>query len=191
MIVRVLSLAGLLLASAAASAHPGHADVALRDGFLHPWLGWDHLLAMIAVGIWAWQSQRGQGVWRLPAAFVAAVAVGALAGQTWGDSVLVEWSIAASLIVVGGLIAMAVRGATLPSMLLVALMGLAHGWAHGAGLSAEPASLAFVGGLLVATALLHAIGVGFAAFLLGRGATGSLRFAGAWVAAAGCGLLIV
>ncbi|AXQ31604.1 hypothetical protein D0B54_02035 [Solimonas sp. K1W22B-7] len=71
-----------------AEAHPGHAGLALRDGFLHPWLGLDHLLAMLAVGLWARQLQGPAdagdrlGSWisplLLPAFFVAAVGVGAV-----------------------------------------------------------------------------------------------------------------
>lgn len=178
-----------------AEAHPGHAGLALRDGFLHPWLGWDHLLAMLAVGLWARQLQRASGAsllqtLQLPALFVAAVAGGALAGHQLGGSGLVEALIASSLIGLGALLAVAGKvprgiaaGLTLP-------MGLVHGWAHGAEMAADAPMLPFFAGFMLATAALHLCGVGLATLALNRGAGLLIRASGLGFAAIGCGLLV-
>lgn len=194
-----IALLAVLCLPVIADAHPGHAGLALRDGFMHPWLGLDHLLAMLAVGLWARQLQGsrdagdGRSAWvsplMLPAFFVAAVAAGAVVGEQIGGSGLVEGLIATSLIALGALLA-AARG--LPLAMTVALtlsMGLVHGWAHGAEMPADASMQAFFAGFLAATAILHLCGIGLASLLMKRGATVVLRAGGVGLAAIGCGLL--
>ncbi len=187
---RILTLSTLLVLSGVADAHPLHAGAAMADGFLHPWLGWDHLLAMVAVGLWARQRQPGMAVAWLPAGFVAAVAVGAWAGHWRGDAAMVESWIALSLVGLGALLALRVRLSMPLALLLVPAMGLAHGWAHGVELPASAPGLPFAAGFVGATAVLHGIGVAIAAGVLSRGAAPLLRIGGIGILASGCGLLL-
>nr|WP_301334145.1 HupE/UreJ family protein [Solimonas sp. SE-A11] len=197
--LRRIALLALLCVPVIAQAHPGHAGFALRDGFLHPWLGLDHLLAMLAIGLWARQMQGSPAgaseprTWAslltLPALFVLAVAVGATAGERIGGSGLVETLIAASLIALGALLAAARRLPLGVSVTLVLAMGLAHGWAHGAEIPVDAPRQAFFAGFLSATALLHLCGIALASLAIHRGAATGLRASGIGLAAVGCGLL--
>lgn len=197
--LRRIALLGLLCLPVIAQAHPGHAGLALRDGFLHPWLGVDHLLAMLAVGLWARQLQGASAngsqpgspgtVLMLPVLFMLAVAVGALLGKQLGGDSLVETLVATSLIALGALLAVARRLPLATTAILVLSMGLAHGWAHGAEMPADAPMQAFFGGFLSATALLHLCGIGLASLVLKRGAAVLLRAGGVGMAAIGCGLL--
>ncbi|MDP9142403.1 MAG: HupE/UreJ family protein [Pseudomonadota bacterium] len=193
-----IALLAVLCLPLIAEAHPGHAGLALRDGFAHPWLGLDHLLAMLAVGLWARQMRRApsdsgerSSLLILPALFIAAVAAGAIAGQKIGGSGMVETLIATSLIALGALLAAARRVSRAAAIALLVPMGLVHGWAHGAEMPADAPMLPFFAGFLSATALLHLCGIGVASLALNRGAAGVLRAGGVGLAAVGCGLLAV
>lgn len=197
--LRRIALAALLFMPVMAEAHSGHAGLALRDGFVHPWLGLDHLLAMLAVGLWARQLQ-GAPVYGnqprspgssllLPALFVLAVAVGALGGAQFGGNGLIETLIATSLIALGALLAMARRLPLAAAVALVSSMGLAHGWAHGAEMPADAPMQAFFIGFLSATTILHLCGIALASLAMQRGAAVMLRAGGVGMAAIGCGLL--
>jgi len=176
-----LALVGCL-APTLAFAHPGH-DTGLIDGFAHPFLGWDHLAAMLAVGAWAWQQRAYGTALALPAAFVAAVAAGLLGAQTFGSGSIPESLVAGSLIVLGLVLGAAVQPKRMLALPVVACCGLVHGWAHGVESSAPGASLTLVG-LLSATALLHGLG---AAAVAGLRREWPVRLAG-WTMA-GAGLL--
>lgn len=193
--LRRIALVAVLFMPMMAEAHPGHTGFALRDGFLHPWLGLDHLLAMLAVGLWARQGQglsaggNRRPLLLPPALFILAVALGAIAGERLGGSGVVESLIAASLIALGALLA-AARGLPLAiSITLVPAMGLVHGWAHGAEMPADAPMQAWFAGFLSATALLHLCGIGLASLAMRRDAALALRAGGVGLAAVGCGLL--
>lgn len=197
--LRRIALVAVLFMPMMAEAHPGHTGFALRDGFLHPWLGLDHLLAMLAVGLWARQKQglraggqqpRSPGSLLMPPAlFVLAVAAGAIVGERIGGSGVVESLIAASLIALGTLLAVA-RGLPLAmSMVLVPATGLVHGWAHGAEMPADASMQAYFAGFLSATALLHVCGIALASLAIRWNAATALRASGVGMAAIGCGLL--
>lgn len=174
-----LSLAATLAATPAL-AHPGAAG-GFAAGIAHPLSGADHLLAMVAVGLWAGLC-GGRAMGLLPSAFVGAMTLGfslALAGLVLPG---VEPMILASVIVLGALVALAVRMELRVATALVALFGLFHGWAHGA--EAGGAALAFAPGFVLATVLLHAAGVG-----LGRSAMAA-RGLGLVTAAAGLVLTV-
>jgi len=199
--LRRIALLALLCLPVIAQAHPGHAGLALRDGFLHPWLGLDHLLAMLAVGLWARQLQGARANASpskspapslvLPVLFMLAVAAGALGGEQLGGGGLVETLIATSLIALGALLALARRLPQATAAILVSSMGLAHGWAHGAEMPADAPMQAFFAGFLSATALLHLCGIGLASLAMKQGAAVLLRAGGVGMAAIGCGLLAV
>ena len=168
-----------------ASAHVGvHTGAGFGGGFAHPFVGLDHLLAMLAVGLWAAQ-QGGRALWAVPAAFVAAMlAGGALA---WSGFVLpqVEAGITASVLVLGLLIATRQRWAVPVGMALAAVFALFHGYAHGLEMPGTAAPTLYAAGFALATATLH--GVGLAGGLLGRRA---LQLAGVGIAAAGVALVL-
>jgi urease accessory protein len=176
-------LALLLLVAPLAQAHPGHGPVDFVSGLVHPLTGWDHLLAMVAVGLWAAQL-GGRARWALPATFVGVMIVGATAGIMGLRPPGVEIGILASVLVLGVAVASAARLPLGAGLALVALAGLAHGLAHGAEMPLQADSLRFLAGMVTATAGLHAAGlaVGSAA---GRRSTALVRWAGAGIAAAG------
>lgn len=185
--MRAILLASLLLAAAAvpALAHTGVGPVSgFVAGFFHPPGGIDHLLAMLAVGVWAAQT-GGRAVWMVPAAFVGTMAVGGavgLAGIAIGGT---ETVIVASVLVLGVVIAAALKPSLYISVPLVGAFAFFHGLAHGAELPelAHPAHYAL--GFGVATALLHGIGIA-AAFAVGKVAPrAALRIAGGAQVAAG------
>ena len=146
------------------SAHPGHVSGvdALSAGFAHPLLGLDHVLAMMAVGLWA-AVLGGRAVWVVPTAFVACMLGGfafSLAGMRLPA---VEPGIAASVIVLGILIAGAIRVSLAGSACLVGLFAVLHGQAHGGELSGTAPMFAL--GFMGATALLHGAGIGLGRLL--------------------------
>ena len=129
-------------------------------GFLHPLKGLDHLLAMLTVGLISAQ-MGGRSIWTIPTTFVGVMALGGLIGLLGIGIPLVEYGIAASVIVLG--IALLSK-ATLPewvAMIAVGIFAVFHGHAHGAELPAVSSvviAIAYVVGFLVATAGLHVIG---------------------------------
>ncbi|WOI57739.1 HupE/UreJ family protein [Palleronia sp. LCG004] len=157
-----LSLA--LLTTLAATPAMAHLDPAAHGsvlaGLSHPVFGLDHILAMVAVGLWA-VALGQRAVWALPAAFVGAMIVG-YAGAVGGVGLpFVEPMILVSVMALGLVLALAISLPLGGAVALTALFGLFHGHAHGAELGAAGA-LAFGAGFALSTALLHAAGVGIA-----------------------------
>lgn len=151
----------LALAPTLAHAHPGHAAVDFAGGFAHPLLGSDHLLAMLAVGLWAAQL-GGRARWLVPTAFVSVMTLGAALGMTGEHLPLVEQGIMTSVLVLGVLIAAAARLPLAASVALVGVCALFHGFAHGAEMPASASGLRYAAGFALATAALHAAGLGLA-----------------------------
>ena len=167
-------------------AHPGHdhAAFSLVAGFAHPFSGLDHLLAFSAIGLWAAQYRRS-AAWGLPLLFLLVMALGAVAGVAGIALPGVEMGIAASVVVLGLLLAFAFRIPLWASALLVTAFASLHGYAHGMELP-QGASAGLYGlGFIVATALLHLAGLA-----LGKGFARKLVPAiGAAIAASGVYLL--
>ncbi|NKE46654.1 HupE/UreJ family protein [Roseomonas frigidaquae] len=154
---RLLTLAALL-APMPALAHEGGAHVhGFLAGFLHPVGGLDHVLAMVAVGLWA-GLLAGRATWALPAGFLGAMVVGFGLGAGGIGLPMVEAGILASVIILGALVAAAARFPLAAAVPLVAVFGLLHGHAHGTELGGQGA-LGYAAGFIVATAALHALGV--------------------------------
>lgn len=153
----------LLVASGAALAHPGHGASSLVSGFAHPLLGPDHLLTMLAVGVYAAQ-QKGAGRWALPLTFVLAMLGGTALGA-WGMALpAVEQGVAVSLLVLGVLLALAVRlplGVAAP---LVACFAVFHGHAHFMEMGHQSV-VGYVLGFVLATVGLHLAGYQLARWL--------------------------
>ena len=152
----------LLLATfcGTAAAHPFHAVTGgAAAGFLHPFTGLDHLIAMLAVGVWAAQL-GGRARWIIPMAFVGAMAAGGLLGFAGLVPPLAEQMIAASVAVLGLQIVTRTRLAPALGAALVGAFAVFHGAAHAAELPHAASALAYAAGFCAATALLHAAGVG-------------------------------
>lgn len=186
---KAISISGLILVlmAGAAEAHTGVTHAAgFMHGFVHPIGGLDHVLAMIAVGLFAFVL-GGRALWFVPATFVGMMAVGGVVGFSGIALPLLETAIALSVVVLGLAVAI---GRNLPVMAACALVGffaLFHGIAHGAEMPAETSAATYALGFMMATALLH--GVGIAAGLgLGRFANVA-RIGGAGIALAGAGIL--
>lgn len=126
-------------------------------GFSHPLFGLDHILAMVAVGLWA-ASVGGKALWAVPTAFVATMAVGFGAALLGIPLPFVEPVILASVIFIGVMVALALPLPTVGVAAVVAFFALFHGHAHG-GEMGEAGALGYAAGFLAATALLHAVGV--------------------------------
>lgn len=187
MYIRKLVLFVFAVAVPAAWAHGQGAhthDAGLLAGMLHPFSGFDHLLAMIAVGLWAAQ-QGGRALWALPLSFVGAMAIGAALGMTGTAIVGMEIVIALSVLALGVLVALR-RQVLLPlAAALTGLFALFHGMAHGQEMPLAASAWGYALGMLAATALLHAAGV-FAGIKVRQWYLG---LTGAAISLAGFGLL--
>jgi urease accessory protein len=189
-----LTLAAATLAPAVAFAHAGHAHgehSGFIHGFMHPITGLDHILAMVTVGILAYQI-GGRALWLVPTTFLAIMAAGGMLGVAGVSFYFVEPGIAASVVVLGIIVALAVKPPVALAMALVAVFAVFHGYAHGIEAPLDGSTAAFGAGFLVATALLHAFGVAFG-MLVGRIAASQgqigYRLAGSAVAVAGLVIL--
>lgn len=161
-----LGLAAALVPSVA-FAHPGHADaVGFVSGFGHPVGGLDHVLAMVLVGVFAFQL-GGRALWLVPAAFVAVMAAGGALGMAGVEVPFVEMGIALSIVALGTAVAFGIRTPATVAMAMVGLFAVFHGHAHGAEAPGTAGGLAYAAGFMLATAGLHAAGVGFG-FLIGK-----------------------
>lgn len=177
----IAALPGLALAHVGGDAG-GHHEIGFAAGFTHPFTGLDHLLAMVAVGIWSAMTARR--AWLAPAAFAAMLGVGALLGMGGLALPAVEPIVAASLLVLGLLVA---TRATLPAvagMTLVGAFALFHGLAHGAELAGAGA----LAGMMLGTMILHVLGIGIGTIMKSRVALWSQAL-GSVVALVGVGLL--
>lgn len=176
----------------AAFAHNGVGDTSgFLHGFMHPIGGLDHILAMVAVGVFAYVL-GGKALWLVPLSFVGMMIVGFALGVTGIEVPFVELGIALSSIVIGGAAALGRPMPVAAAMALVGVFAVFHGHAHGAEMPETAAGLEYAAGFVVATALLHAVGIGAAmgvASLLGRYGKLAARLAGVAFAAGGIGIL--
>ena len=184
---RILGAMALLLTPAIAFAHPGHGDNGLVAGISHPIGGLDHLLAMVAVGLWAAQ-QKGPARWALPCTFVGTMLIGGLLGFEGLNLPALEGGIAASVLALGLAVALAVRPPLSLAVAATALFALFHGVAHGLELPEMSSPWAYAAGFVVATAALHAAGYAVVR-VLPQAAAPLVRLAGAASAATGGWLL--
>jgi len=184
-------VAALLAASSAAQAHTfGAAGAGFAAGLIHPFGGIDHLLAMLAIGFWAAQ-QGGRSRWVLPGAFLAAMASGAALALAGVALPAVEAGVAASVLVLGLLVAAAARPSLAMAATLTALFAVLHGHAHGGELPMAASPWLYGLGFVVATAALVGLGTAVAGASRVAGRAWVARGAGAGVAAAGLALLVL
>jgi urease accessory protein len=174
-----------LLLPALAQAHPGHgAATGMASGFVHPLTGLDHLCAMVAVGLWAAQC-GGRALWAVPLAFVSVMTLGAIAGMSGHTLPFAEQGIAASVLILGILIAAAMRLPLAASIILVGAFALFHGYAHGAEMPATASGFAYGAGFVAATAGLHLFGIGLGLTARKLATEQMVRYAGGAIAAGG------
>jgi urease accessory protein len=185
-----LITAALMLIPTAAFAHTGVGEAhGFVSGFAHPLGGLDHILAMVTVGIFAWQL-GGRALWLVPGSFVLAMAAGATLGMAGIPLPFVEFVVAASVIVLGAVVAFA-RGAPIAiAMGVVALFAIFHGHAHGSEMPLDAAGGAYAAGFMLATTLLHATGIALGC-AIGRVADGraGYQLGGSLVALSGLVIL--
>lgn len=187
-----LAALALIAVPAAAWAHPGHSASShgLTAGLLHPLAGFDHLLAMIAVGIVSAQL-GGRALWALPSMFVGSVVVGSVLGLSGPERPLIEIGIAASVILLGAAVAWDRPGRLGLPLALAGVFGFVHGYAHGAEMPTVDSTVLYIAGFVTATAALHLAGAMIG--LIGkRSVTGTsgLRLSGGAIAAAGLWLML-
>lgn len=200
-VLPVLLLASIaqLCAAPAALAHPGHpgaepAAMGFAGGFAHPFGGFDHLIAMLAVGLWAVQyaarSEKMTALWLLPASFVVAMAGGFVLGLAQVVLPGVETGIALSVLLLGLIVAFAVRPPLPASMAVTALFAVFHGHAHGTELGDASQAMTYALGMMLATALLHGLGLAAARLAQHVALPALTRAVGAAVALAGIVILV-
>ncbi|WP_448956616.1 HupE/UreJ family protein [Labrys neptuniae] len=181
------------LGATPAMAHINPAEHAsFSTGFLHPLSGADHILAMVAVGLWA-VLLGGRALWAVPTTFVITMMAGFAAALAGMPLPFIEPAIAASIVVLGLLALMAFKVPTPVGMVVVGFFALFHGFAHGSELGNASATL-FLAGFALATALLHMAGVllGPAIARIAGDRAGRLatRLAGGLTALAGLALIV-
>lgn len=161
-----------------AHAHVGVGEVhSFMHGLTHPLDGLDHVCAMIAVGLWAAQ-MGGRTVWLVPLTFVAVMALGGSLGMADVPLAFAEQGIVMSLLVLGVLIAAAVRLPLAVSVVMIGVFALCHGYAHVVEMPQSASVFIYAAGFILSTTLLHASGIYMALFAKGIGRAQWLRLAG-------------
>lgn len=179
----------LLLAGAPAWAHEGEGlSGGFVSGFLHPLFGPDHVVAMIAVGLWG-AFLGAPAIWVLPIVFPLVMAFGGVLGVLGVPLPAVEAGIAASAVVLGLVVAFAARPPLWVAAVIVGVFAIFHGHAHGAELPESANAISYSLGFVMATGMLHLLGIAFG--LLVRWPAGKLavRTAGGTIALAGLAFL--
>jgi urease accessory protein len=174
---------GITLIPALAQAHPGHSS-GLAAGVAHPLSGVDHLAVMLGVGLWAAQL-GGRARFLVPLAFCIFMALGALLGITGFAVADLEQGLAASVLIVGLLLAAACRLPLSAAMAVAGGFAVFHGAAHGSELPAAANGVAYVLGFLVTSAVLLGCGMGLGSVAAQPSRSVWLRFGGAGILTAG------
>jgi urease accessory protein len=172
-----------------ALAHEGAGAVGgFAAGFMHPILGWDHVIAMVAVGLWGAFLGR-PAIWVLPIVFPLVMAFGGALGVAGVPIPAVETGIAVSAIVLGAMVAFTVRPPLWVAGVIVAAFAIFHGHAHGAELPEAANPFAYSLGFVLATGLLHLCGIAFGLVVRWPAGKIAVRFSGAAIATAGLAFL--
>lgn len=147
-----------LSASNVVLAHPGHGLQSAYAGFMHPFTGWDHLLVMLAIGLWAVKI-GGKARWQIPTTFLLMMAIGTEIGMLGLQPLGLESVIAASMLAMGLVLLIILPINRLVQFSLTAIFAIFHGIAHGVEIESTNTALVFAG-ILLATGFLHLIGYG-------------------------------
>lgn len=180
----------LLMTSSLAFGHaaPAGPDSGFLSGFKHPLLGWDHIVAMIAVGLWGAFLGR-PAIWVLPVVFPLVMAVGGALGVAGLPIPAVETGIALSGVVLGVMVMLAVTPPLWVAGVIVGIFAIFHGHAHGAELPGGANALAFSFGFVIATGLLHLLGIVLGLLTHWPAGKMIIRVCGALIALVGLGFL--
>ncbi|MGR3455677.1 HupE/UreJ family protein [Pseudooceanicola sp.] len=180
----------LALIAAQASAHTGEGiDSGFASGFWHPILGWDHVVAMVAVGIWG-AFLGSPAIWILPVVFPLVMAFGGALGILGVPLPMVETGIALSGVLLGLLVAFAVRAPLWVAAVIVGIFAIFHGHAHGTELPAEFSAYGYAVGFVVGTGLLHMAGIAVGFLTRSPAGTIAVRAVGGVIALVGAAFLV-
>lgn len=180
---------GALLFAQPAMAHSGTGLAGgFLSGFLHPLSGFDHMLAMVAVGLWGAFLGRPLIV-ALPVIFPTVMAFGAMLGMANVPIPPVEFGIALSVLTLGVLIAAGIRAPVWAAALIVAVFAIFHGYAHGKELPSAADPIGYSVGFVLCTGLLHVVGIGLGMLHKVRGGVVITRAMGGLIGLAGLGFL--
>jgi urease accessory protein len=157
-------------------------------GFTHPILGWDHVAAMVAVGLWG-AFLGSPAIWTLPVVFPLVMAVGAAAGIAGLPLPAVEAGIALSAVVLGLMIVLAARPPLWIAAVIVGAFAIFHGYAHGTELPTTVNAFAYAVGFVISTGLLHLIGIAFGLLVKWPAGRMAVRGAGGLISLAGVAFL--
>ena len=183
-----LSMLAMALTPQPAFAHVGHgATESFAAGFAHPLSGLDHIAVMVAVGLWA-ALKGNRALWLWPATFVGVMLVGGALGMAHVALPFVEPAILASVVALGLLVALAVDWPLWIGALVIGGFAIFHGHAHGAEVAENIGGLEYMAGFATATAMLHALGIGFALLMSRVHARAVIRIAGVACVAVGVAL---
>ena len=187
------ALLALALLPTTAFAHTGFGSThGFSHGFMHPLGGLDHQLVMVMVGVFAWQL-GGSAIWLVPATFVLSMIAGGVLGMVGVPIPFIELGIAASVIVLCAVIAFGIKAPVAAKMAMVGLFAIFHGHAHGSEMPTEISAISYAAGFVIATALLHALGIAIGFVVGGIGGTSATavnRIAGGFASLAGIVLLV-
>lgn len=187
----VTALLFTFLAPSFSYAHTGiGGEAGFASGIAHPLGGLDHLLTMVAVGIWAFQT-GGKAIWAAPITFVGVMVFGCLLGITGVTVPFIEEGIIISVLMSGVLIAVARRMPLTISMAIVGLFAIFHGHAHGSTAPLAASWAAYLVGLATATASLHLCGIGMGLLFQRISGARLIRYAGATIAMGGVFFFLV
>lgn len=148
----------LILLPSLANAHTFKGETGFLNGIFHPVLGFDHLLAMLSVGIVSAQI-GGRAIWRVPLTFVTVMALGGFLGMQKIAIPGVEYGIAFSVLILGLAVARGKRVHPVLAYIGVAFFAIFHGHAHGDEMPSMADPLIFSMGFLLGTAAIHIVGV--------------------------------
>ena len=184
----IAAVAGLLALSTPAFAHVGVGSTAsFAAGVAHPLSGLDHMTVMVAVGLWA-ALKGNRAIWVWPATFVGVMLVGGALGMAHVSMPFVEPGILASVVALGLLVALAVDLPLWIGALVIGAFAVFHGHAHGTEVAENIGGIEYMAGFALATATLHALGIGFALMMNRVRARPLVRMAGAACVLIGAGL---
>ena len=189
----------LLAATPTLFAHAGHGETGFVAGATHPLMGFDHLLAMVAVGLMGVRcslrnDSSRHALWQVPASFMAAMVVGGLLAAGGMPMPLAEWGIALSVLVFGVIVALARAPKTWVACAVAASFALLHGHAHVAEMSGTSMTIfsvtGYLSGVLLMTVMLHALGVAAGWWIAKSWQQSAIRAMGMGVALASISLFI-
>ena len=191
LLVRAVTVpAAIITGSSLALAHPNTGlGVGFVSGFTHPLTGLDHILAMVAVGIWGTQLRK-PAIWLLPVTFPLVMSIGGALGVRGVPLPGVEIGVAASAAVLGLMIVLAARPPIYVAAVLVGAFAIFHGYAHGVELPKAAYPLAYGVGFVLSTGLLHLTGIALGLTERWPAGVKALRGMGAGISLAGVYLLL-